>query len=66
MSPDRSPNRPGHRLNEANIQSSPWAHRAGLHRMEFDLEVWDLKHLNRLMSQMKEKAGVSAARRVSR
>jgi GTP diphosphokinase / guanosine-3',5'-bis(diphosphate) 3'-diphosphatase len=32
--------------------------------MVFDLEVWDLKHLNRLISQIKEKTSVSAARRV--
>ena len=30
-----------------------------------DLEVWDLKHLNRLLSQLKENASVSEVRRVN-
>ena len=33
--------------------------------MLVDLEVWDLKHLNRLLSQLKENAAVSDARRVN-
>jgi guanosine-3',5'-bis(diphosphate) 3'-pyrophosphohydrolase len=33
--------------------------------MIIDLEVWDLKHLNRLLSQLKENASVSEVRRVN-
>jgi guanosine-3',5'-bis(diphosphate) 3'-pyrophosphohydrolase len=33
--------------------------------MVFDLEVWDLKHLNRLLSQLKDNSSVSAAKRVN-
>ena len=33
--------------------------------MVFDLEVWDLKHLNRLLSQLKDNSSVSEARRVN-
>jgi guanosine-3',5'-bis(diphosphate) 3'-pyrophosphohydrolase len=33
--------------------------------MVFDLEVWDVKHLNRLISQLKDNASVSEARRVN-
>ena len=33
--------------------------------MLMDLEVWDLKHLTRLLSQLKESASVSDARRVN-
>jgi guanosine-3',5'-bis(diphosphate) 3'-pyrophosphohydrolase len=33
--------------------------------MVFDLEVWDMKHLNRLLSQLKDNSSVSAAKRVN-
>ena len=33
--------------------------------MLIDLEVWDLKHLNRLLSQLKESPSVSEAKRVN-
>jgi guanosine-3',5'-bis(diphosphate) 3'-pyrophosphohydrolase len=33
--------------------------------MLFDLEVWDLKHLTRLVSQLKEISCVSDAHRVN-
>jgi guanosine-3',5'-bis(diphosphate) 3'-pyrophosphohydrolase len=33
--------------------------------MVLDLEVWDLKHLNRLISQLKDRACVSDVRRVN-
>ncbi|TIX99559.1 MAG: hypothetical protein E5V16_29550, partial [Mesorhizobium sp.] len=33
--------------------------------MLIDLEVWDLKHLNRLLSQLKDNSSVSDARRVN-
>jgi GTP diphosphokinase / guanosine-3',5'-bis(diphosphate) 3'-diphosphatase len=51
--------------NEANIHKLTMANTApDFTEMLFDLEVWDLKHLNRLMSQIKEKSCVSAIRRV--
>ena len=34
-------------------------------KMVIDLEVWDLKHLNRLLSQLKANSSVSAAERVN-
>ncbi len=33
--------------------------------MEFDIEVWDLKHLNRLLRKLREAGTVSEARRVN-
>ena len=33
--------------------------------MQIDLEVWDLKHLNRLLSQLKDSSAVSSAKRVN-
>jgi GTP diphosphokinase / guanosine-3',5'-bis(diphosphate) 3'-diphosphatase len=52
-------------LNEANIHKLEMSNTApDFTEMLFDLEVWDLKHLNRLISQLKEKSCVSAARRV--
>jgi guanosine-3',5'-bis(diphosphate) 3'-pyrophosphohydrolase len=33
--------------------------------MLIDLEVWDLKHLNRLISQLKASTAVSDVRRVN-
>jgi guanosine-3',5'-bis(diphosphate) 3'-pyrophosphohydrolase len=33
--------------------------------MLIDIEVWDVKHLNRLLSQLKENPSVSTARRVN-
>jgi GTP diphosphokinase / guanosine-3',5'-bis(diphosphate) 3'-diphosphatase len=51
--------------NEANIHRLQMANTApDFTEMLFELEVWDLKHLNRLISQLKEKSCVSAARRV--
>ena len=51
--------------NEANIHKLAMGNTApDFTEMVFDLEVWDLKHLNRLISQIKEKTSVSAARRV--
>jgi GTP diphosphokinase / guanosine-3',5'-bis(diphosphate) 3'-diphosphatase len=51
--------------NEANIHKLAMGNTApDFTEMLFDLEVWDLKHLNRLISQIKEKTSVSAARRV--
>ena len=51
--------------NEANIHKLAMANTApDFTEMMFDLEVWDVKHLNRLISQIKEKSCVSAVRRV--
>jgi GTP diphosphokinase / guanosine-3',5'-bis(diphosphate) 3'-diphosphatase len=51
--------------NEANIHRLEMTNtRPDFTEMVFELEVWDLKHLNRLISQIKEKSCVSAALRV--
>ena len=51
--------------NEANIHKLAMSNTApDFTEMLFDLEVWDAKHLNRLISQIKEKSCVSAAKRV--
>ncbi|WP_274424263.1 RelA/SpoT family protein [Chelativorans sp. YIM 93263] len=52
--------------NDANIHNLSMARTApDFTEMMFDLEVWDLKHLNRLISQLKEAVCVSNARRVN-
>ena len=52
--------------NDANIHTLSMARTApDFTEMIFDLEVWDLKHLNRLSSQLKETACVSDVRRVN-
>ncbi|MGL4489506.1 MAG: RelA/SpoT family protein [Rhizobiaceae bacterium] len=52
-------------LNEANIHKLEMTNtRPDFTEMIFELEVWDLKHLNRLISQIKEKSCVSAALRI--
>ncbi|MHB2265772.1 RelA/SpoT family protein [Aliihoeflea sp. PC F10.4] len=52
--------------NDANIHTLSMLRTApDFTEMVFDLEVWDLKHLNRLMSQLKENASVSEVRRVN-
>ena len=52
--------------NDANIHSLSMVRTApDFTEMMLDLEVWDLKHLNRLISQLKENASVSDARRVN-
>ncbi len=51
--------------NEANIHKLAMGNTApDFTEMLFDLEVWDVKHLNRLIAQIKEKACVSAIKRV--
>ena len=51
--------------NEANIHKLEMTNtRPDFTEMVFELEVWDLKHLNRLISQIKEKSCVSAALRI--
>lgn len=52
--------------NDANIHTLSMVRTApDFTEMIFDLEVWDLKHLNRLVSQLKENASVSDAARVN-
>ena len=52
--------------NDANIHTLSMARTApDFTEMLLDLEVWDLKHLNRLLSQLKDTLAVSDARRVN-
>ncbi len=53
-------------VNDANIHSLSMLRTApDFTEMQIDLEVWDLKHLNRLLSQLKDSAAVSEAKRVN-
>ncbi|MDQ6438013.1 bifunctional (p)ppGpp synthetase/guanosine-3',5'-bis(diphosphate) 3'-pyrophosphohydrolase [Mesorhizobium sp. LHD-90] len=53
-------------VNDANIHSLSMVRTApDFTEMLIDLEVWDLKHLNRLLSQLKESPAVSEAKRVN-
>ncbi len=52
--------------NDANIQTLSMVRTApDFTEMQIDLEVWDLKHLNRLLLQIKEAPAVSEAKRVN-
>ncbi|WP_157015150.1 RelA/SpoT family protein [Mesorhizobium xinjiangense] len=52
--------------NDANIHTLSMVRTApDFTEMIFDLEVWDLKHLNRLLSQLKDSSAVSDAKRVN-
>ncbi|MER9057407.1 bifunctional (p)ppGpp synthetase/guanosine-3',5'-bis(diphosphate) 3'-pyrophosphohydrolase [Mesorhizobium sp. M0213] len=52
--------------NDANIHILSMVRTApDFTEMLIDLEVWDLKHLNRLLSQLKDNSSVSDARRVN-
>ncbi|MDP3898070.1 MAG: bifunctional (p)ppGpp synthetase/guanosine-3',5'-bis(diphosphate) 3'-pyrophosphohydrolase [Mesorhizobium sp.] len=52
--------------NDANIHSLSMVRPApDFTEMVIDLEVWDLKHLNRLISQLKDNGAVSEAKRVN-
>lgn len=52
--------------NDANIHTLSMGRTApDFTEMIFDLEVWHLKHLNQLLTQLKESPSVSAARRVN-
>ena len=52
--------------NDANIHTLSMVRTApDFTEMLLDLEVWDLKHLNRLISQLKDNSSVSDARRVN-
>jgi len=53
-------------VNDANIHTLSMIRTApDFTEMMIDLEVWDLKHLNRLLSQLKDNTSVSAAKRVN-
>lgn len=53
-------------LNDANIHTLSMTRTApDFTEMLIDIEVWDLKHLNRLLTQLKENTCVSDARRVN-
>ncbi|TGQ46757.1 bifunctional (p)ppGpp synthetase/guanosine-3',5'-bis(diphosphate) 3'-pyrophosphohydrolase [Mesorhizobium sp. M00.F.Ca.ET.216.01.1.1] len=52
--------------NDANIHTLSMVRTApDFTEMLIDLEVWDLKHLNRLLAQLKDNSSVSDARRVN-
>ncbi|EJF90626.1 RelA/SpoT family protein [Bartonella tamiae] len=52
--------------NDANIQNLSMVRTApDFTEIIIDLEVWDLKHLNRILSQLKEAGSVSTVRRVN-
>jgi guanosine-3',5'-bis(diphosphate) 3'-pyrophosphohydrolase len=52
--------------NDANIHTLSMVRTApDFTDMVFDLEVWDLKHLNRTLAQLKDSSAVSDARRVN-
>jgi guanosine-3',5'-bis(diphosphate) 3'-pyrophosphohydrolase len=53
-------------VNDANIHTLSMVRTApDFTEMLLDLEVWDLKHLNRLLTQLKANSSVSDARRVN-
>jgi guanosine-3',5'-bis(diphosphate) 3'-pyrophosphohydrolase len=53
-------------VNDANIHTLSMVRTApDFTEMLLDLEVWDLKHLNRLLTQLKDNKSVSDARRVN-
>jgi len=53
-------------LNDANIHTLSMIRTApDFTEMLIDLEVWDLKHLNRLLSQLKDNSSVGGAKRVN-
>jgi guanosine-3',5'-bis(diphosphate) 3'-pyrophosphohydrolase len=52
--------------NDANIHTLSMGRTApDFTEMTFDLEVWHLKHLNQLLSELKNAPAVSDARRVN-
>ena len=53
-------------VNDANIHTLSMIRTApDFTEMLIDLEVWDLKHLNRLLTQLKGNTSVSDSRRVN-
>nr|WP_319386852.1 bifunctional (p)ppGpp synthetase/guanosine-3',5'-bis(diphosphate) 3'-pyrophosphohydrolase [uncultured Roseibium sp.] len=52
--------------NSGNIDNVKMVQRArDFHQMVIDLEVWDLKHLNRIINQLRSKPNVSSVNRVN-
>jgi GTP diphosphokinase / guanosine-3',5'-bis(diphosphate) 3'-diphosphatase len=52
--------------NSGNIDNVKMVQRApDFHQMVIDLEVWDLKHLNRIVNQLRSKPNVSSVSRVN-
>jgi guanosine-3',5'-bis(diphosphate) 3'-pyrophosphohydrolase len=52
--------------NDVNIDTLSMVRTASdFTEMQFDLEVWDLKHLNRVLNQLRDTPSVSDARRVN-
>ncbi len=52
--------------NSGNIDNVKMVQRApDFHQMYIDLEVWDLKHLNRIINQLRSKSNVSSVSRVN-
>jgi len=52
--------------NSGNIDNVKMVQRApDFHQMLIDLEVWDLKHLNRIINQLRSKPNVSSVSRVN-
>jgi guanosine-3',5'-bis(diphosphate) 3'-pyrophosphohydrolase len=52
--------------NSGNIDNVKMVTRApDFHQMTIDLEVWDLKHLNRIINQLRSKPNVSSVSRVN-
>lgn len=52
--------------NSGNIDNVKMIRRApDFHQMMIDLEVWDLKHLNRIINQLRSKPNVSSVSRVN-
>ncbi|PLX36763.1 MAG: bifunctional (p)ppGpp synthetase/guanosine-3',5'-bis(diphosphate) 3'-pyrophosphohydrolase [Hyphomicrobiales bacterium] len=52
--------------NDGNIDSIKMTKRASdFHEMEIDLEVWNLKHLNRIINQLRSKSVVSNVTRIN-
>ncbi|CTQ54354.1 GTP pyrophosphokinase rsh [Roseibium album] len=52
--------------NSGNIDNVKMVQRAAdFHQMVIDLEVWDLKHLNRIINQLRSKPNVSSVSRVN-
>ncbi|WP_415717382.1 RelA/SpoT family protein [Roseibium sp.] len=52
--------------NSGNIDNVKMVQRApDFHQMVIDLEVWDLKHLNRIINQLRTKPNVSSVSRVN-
>ncbi len=53
-------------VNDANIHTLSMVRTApDFTEMLIDLEVWDLKHLNRLLSQLRENSAVGETKRVN-